>query len=228
MLERRERSLLFRADMARAAMRGDKTETRRLCPVQPKYLQRQFGSRWAIVYGNDSYEEYESEAELLEEYVPAMLERSPYREGDLLWQREAYRLEALFDRLPPSRVPGPTLAGIRYEADKAFRPIGRVGASGLDPAWGRHRSGRFMMRVLSRQDYDFLGVDVERVQAITEEQAKAEGVVDRHDLCWPDGDPGNIDDAQRRGFARLWESIHGEGAWARNQMVFRFRFRRVE
>jgi hypothetical protein len=68
-------------------------------------------------------------------------------------------------------------------------------------------------------------VRVERVQAITEADALAEGVD-------PRGPVGYIPASQRMGAARyqyanLWDLIHGPGAWAANPWVFVYTFKPV-
>lgn len=88
--------------------------------------------------------------------------------------------------------------------------------SGLDHADGtplRWRPSIHMPRALSRIDLEVTAVRVERLQAITEEDAKAEGVK-------PDtmrGQPMTLVDV----FAYLWRQINGERAsWASNPWVW--------
>jgi hypothetical protein len=60
---------------------------------------------------------------------------------------------------------------------------------------------------------------VERLQDISESDAKAEGVGNDHSVHWPSGDPGTIHDVYRRNFVRLWRMLHGPMAWTYNPEV---------
>ena len=88
----------------------------------------------------------------------------------------------------------------------------------------------FMPRWASRITLEIVSVRVERVQEITEEDARAEGA---HLATWfiPKGKENDYEHhrdisglpgypserpAYKNGFANLWESIHGPGSWERN------------
>lgn len=65
--------------------------------------------------------------------------------------------------------------------------------------------GRFMYRSLSRLTLEIAHVRVERLQAISEDDARAEGVTPRT--------PG---ETHVQAFTALWHKIHGEASWAAN------------
>ena len=77
----------------------------------------------------------------------------------------------------------------------------------------RPTPGRFMYKSLARTLRTITGVGVERVQDISEEDAKAEGIPEAYGILKP-----------RAGFKRLWNSIHGPGAWERNDWVFVYKW----
>ncbi len=84
--------------------------------------------------------------------------------GDRLYVKESYRLAAIADTDPPSNfLPG---CPVWYEAD---------GDADLS-VWGRLRPSIHMPRWASRITLEVTGVRVERVQSISEADAKAEGV----------------------------------------------------
>ncbi|WP_374335060.1 hypothetical protein [Methyloversatilis sp.] len=138
----------------------------------------------------------------------------PYGQpGDRLWVREAF-----------------------CDARKAL--LGRVlyRASG-DVACGWQPSIH-MPRELSRILLDVTAVRVERLQDISEPDAKAEGVT----TIWPDGprDDGgpnhytvDVDHGHLNGptaatvYRMLWEWINGEGSWDANPWVWVVQFKRV-
>lgn len=99
----------------------------------------------------------------------------------------------------------------------------------------------FMPRWASRITLEIVSVRVERVQEITEEDARAEGA---HLATWfiPKGKENDYEHhrdisglpgypserpAYKNGFANLWESIHGPGSWERNDWCWVIEFRRT-
>jgi hypothetical protein len=122
----------------------------------------------------------------------------------------------------------------------------------------RWRSPIHMPRWASRLTLEVVSVRVERVQDISEDDAIAEGVSSDCECwsccdgehagccrecagwCATDGEDckhceatGNCpkcdgDCSGQELFARLWDSIHGKGAWTRNDWVWVYEFMRVE
>lgn len=89
-----------------------------------------------------------------------------------------------------------------------------------------------MPRWASRILLEITNVRVERLNAISEEDAKAEGVTPAGTLLpehpgtylTPNGDFATAEVA----FQRLWESIYGEEGWQSNPWVWVIEFKRVE
>jgi hypothetical protein len=130
--------------------------------------------------------------------------------GDLLWVREAWRAWSQYDDWPPSRLPPGV--DVQYIAD--------AGA----PWASRYRSPRFMPRWASRLTLEVKSVHVERLQDISEDDARAEG-------CEPVGWIDETDvgmSSYREGFTRLWNRINGAGAWEANPWVWVIEFERVK
>jgi uncharacterized protein YhfF len=79
-----------------------------------------------------------------------------------------------------------------------------------------------MPREASRITLEITGVRVERLQDITEEDAKAEGAGGERysgqgfELC-----------IHREAFRTLWESINGPGTWELNPWLWVIEFRRI-
>lgn len=67
-----------------------------------------------------------------------------------------------------------------------------------------------MPRWASRITLEVVGVRVQRVQDITDEDARAGGF------------------ASRAEFAAYWDTIHGPGAWERNDWVWVVEYRRIK
>lgn len=83
------------------------------------------------------------------------------------------------------------------------------------------KAGRFGSRAKSDQTLEVLGVDVARVQDMTDEDAWREGM---GYVQMPPRFP--VAQITPRGiFAWLWDQINGKGAWARNDWVWVYRYR---
>lgn len=115
--------------------------------------------------------------------------------GDRLWVKEAWRVHRRFDALPPSALPEDVV--VDYLADTR-----------LQPDAGRTRVSLHLPRRLSRLLLDVRQVRVERLQEISEADARAEGLP--QDLLEAAG--GHPIAAYRL----LWERINGTGSWARD------------
>jgi hypothetical protein len=141
--------------------------------------------------------------------------RSPYGvSGDRLWVKETIKLDAL----------GPPVgrAWASYPADDS--PCDRISAW----PWKRPLlTAIHCPRGASRITLDVTGVRVERLQAIAEADAKAEGVqpfpLDLEGDCWTDG-------TYRTAYNYLWNEINGwnPNSWAANPWVWVVEFKVVE
>lgn len=119
--------------------------------------------------------------------------------GDRLWVKETYAVGNIYDGISPGQInPNGKLGwcGIRYAA--------------TDERFGIYdRNSMFMPRWASRLTLFVVGVRMQRLQAITDADAVAEGVqVDEGAFSSP-----------RAAFAALWDNIHGRGAWIKNPWV---------
>lgn len=116
--------------------------------------------------------------------------------GDRLWVRET------FFEYPWVCSDGIETTRIAYRATDEFSYPASQG--------DRWRSPIHMPRWASRITLEVVGVRVQRVQDITEEDARAEGF------------------ASRAEFAAYWDTIHGPGAWERNDWVWVVEYWRIE
>jgi hypothetical protein len=127
--------------------------------------------------------------------------------GDQLWVREAWRTESdYYNDLSPSEMGGEET--ILYEADGDWSDNKTV---------GRYRHSMFMPRWASRIDLEITEIRVERLQDISEADAKAEGV-----------EPADCCHAYYHAYCKLWESINGAGSWNENPFVWVISFRRIK
>jgi len=212
--------------MARAAHNGTKTQARRLLkPQPPEDCGRLIvGSFHPTVIDRHGEEQPGPETFGVYSEDGAWSLRCPYGEpGDLLWVKEPWRVEVLYDDLPPGLLPSVALPD--YEVG------GYVGPRPVLARPGRYRHARFMPQRFSRTLLEVAQVRVELVASITEDDALAEGVCDGGDVQREDdGTEYRLHSATccREAFGDIWDSIHGTGAFDRDAWVWAITFRRIE
>lgn len=203
-----ERPILFSGPMVRAILDGRKTQTRRSAKLTDAGRVRAVGTRM-----NWHPED------------PNAVLACPYgAPGDRLWVKETWACSVWRDALKPTELK--TSDPIEYRADYT--------STGLDPLErGRWRPSIFMRRWMSRITLEITDVRVERLQDISEEDAKAEGcdkeIEHEEILTQADYDCGYYTPAYYAcGFERLWQSINGPDSWSANPWVWVVTFKRVE
>lgn len=192
-----ERPILFSAPMVRAILDSRKTMTRRIIkdPVPTQFPDWFAGAKWDPEFGM------------------VVVDRGgvgrgtwprecPYgKPGDHLWVRETWQSLVEHDKLAPSQIPEG--ADIQYPAT-------------YDGWVSKRRPSIHMPRWMSRITLEITGLRVERLQAISEEDAKAEG-------C------GNHPVGAARGwFHDLWDEINGPESWPANPWVWVIEFGRIK
>ena len=202
-----ERPILFNAPMIRAIQAGRKTQTRRFVNPQPFALPKRQGVL----------------NELVDNPSPLWFDNRrmfscPYGQpGDTLWVRETWGVTGKLEKVRgqvedaiPDGMDGPF-----YRADGCHED------SGL-----RWRPSIHMPRWASRTNLTVTDIRVERLQGISEEDARAEGITDGGCLACGMSEPCGCayptPDA-RDAFINLWDSINGDKpgrSWAENPFVW--------
>lgn len=204
-----ERPIPYKADLVKSVLLGIKTNTRRLCK------HAQFHSlSYVVNLGNGQFGDEEGDVRF----------NCPYGVvGDQLWVREPWRSDASSDHLPP-RLLIPELDNVYYIADEDPDARGS----------GRYRHAMFMPRWASRIQLEITNIRVERLQDISEEDAKREGATGLiADHCTDaeklllDLPLYEIGNPYRNGFALLWEGINGNCSWSTNPLVWVIEFQRI-
>lgn len=217
-----ERGILFSAPMVRALLDGRKTQTRRLVRDQRAVSDVCGGGVEPVVWWP---------------VVGARQLPCPYGQpGDRLWVRETW-----YDDFCP--VPDPksrkrdedgNVEGIDYRATHDCHAYeAGCPCTGEGPERrSEWRPSIFMPRWASRVTLEVTEVRVERLNLISEGDARAEGVTTSQ--------PGTVNGApttihcfgpaaHRRAFALLWDAINGERApWSANPWVWAVSFRRLQ
>lgn len=237
-----ERPILFSGPMIRAILEDRKTVTRRVISPPPYQVH---GSDLWFIKRRDLAFGLPDGTELCTQAL-ALWSVCPYgKSGTHLWVRESFRLA-----WTPCKG-----HGIEYLADESYRwqDAGEITIPFGD--WDKlyrlppphycdnnpprkKRPGIFMPRWASRIDLEVCSVSVERLQDISLEDARAEGIPQTYGEALPLGlatqsEPGYEWDNRTsvENFARLWNSINGKRAgcdWSANPHVWRVEFRRLE
>lgn len=209
----KERGILFSAPMVRALLAGTKTQTRRLMKPQPelvpdeKLLGRRPGSWWW------PSRTYQSMIDVPGEVTDTCC---PYGErGDRLWVRETFCLAHPDYHNEGDGLGRPVRDDGRWCFYRATDPDVESGDKEGASPW---RPSIFMPRWASRITLEVTSVRVERVQDISEADARAEGV-----------EPLQMDGGSYiPRYEGLWCQINGAGSWAANPWVWVVEFRRIE
>lgn len=235
----KERGMIFNGEMVRAILDGRKTQTRR--PIKWKQTrfteigEREDGSKWP--WSEDA------------EHACDFWHPCPFGAvGDRIWVREtwgvvshAFSDDGLMIDWVPDR---PATAIHAMPFGNGYYSGYAIYAADGDFTWGDddgYEDGRscwkpsiHMPRAASRILLEITDVRVERLNAISEEDAEAEGIdmealYDSQD-CYDCIANHNMTGRPTvtGAFKYLWESIYGEEGWKSNPWVWVIEFKRIE
>ncbi|HFD3847239.1 ASCH domain-containing protein [Serratia marcescens] len=230
----KERQVIFNGEMVRAILGGRKTQTRRVMAAQPE--SNQFG----LLRITDSTKRSDigkyhwAESNATGTHQRSALFSCPFGQvGDRLWVRETWQgplvdEEHLDDyRANADKFQAPEFC--EYAADGGARPEFCDLDDNVRQGW---RPSIHMPRWASRITLEITAVRVERLNDISEEDAKAEGVKPAGDMLpdYPDTflTPKGDFATAKVAFQRLWQSIYGVDSWNANPWVWVIEFKRVE
>lgn len=244
----KERGMIFNAEMVRAILDGRKTQTRRIMKPQPDPCPG--GGHWWPSNVFKTMLHVEEEMQNGKGGWGGLVgDACPFGDvGDRIWVRETWATLGNEDGCCVDWE-GNLCKGDERSAARIYRASceQRPGDYGLwsipdDAYWKPHtkehkfegawRPSIHMPRWASRILLEITDVRVERLNAISEEDATAEGVPPAGSLL-PDY-PGTFltpkgDFATAKvAFQRLWESIYGEESWKANSWVWVISFERIE
>ena len=194
----KERPILFSAPMVRAILEDRKTQTRRVVNPQPEREPSEQNGAWYPSTTSKKKRHYADESHF-RRGLP--LDWSPYgATGDRLWVRETWAKH--YCGLPGTHFKPHYRAELPDDHDAAMTANHAFGLM-------KWMSPIHMPRWASRITLEVVNVLVERLQQISEQDAKAEGVESVAE------------------YAALWDSINGGGSWAENPWVWVVEFRAV-
>jgi len=213
------KGILFTPEMARAACAGTKTITRRVIVPQPTpstngYDLAVHWHPWELRHGL--------------KMATGTPIRCDYVAGERRCLLTTWAVASQFDDRKPTELSPRT----------SVERIWHAGLGTSKPNWcGKSRPGRFLANHLRplMPVFEIVSVRAERVQNITDADARAEGVTigkRRADSTYPPRsiyDIPMVDETPREAFARLWDSINQTRGfdWASNPWVWRVEFKKV-
>lgn len=235
-----ERPILFSISMVQALLEGRKTQTRRIVKGFPLEAIH-------FLVGSDQdaeimHSELPITDDLFYEWVDGDLRfsSSDYPEegyvsvncpfglvGDQLWVRETWHVEpdvegwSMNDNEPCIGWIGYKAGGSKevtapnFDAVQRCFPKGEVDWDFLPNDW---RPSIFMPRWASRIQLEIMNIRIERLNDISEDDAKAEGMIADDDYC------------AEEYFSKLWNEINGwdEKGWNANPWVWVVEFKVIE
>ena len=209
--------ILFNTEMVRAILEGRKTVTRRVVKPQPERAPIPIPDEkyWLGCFAGDD---------------KCRAIKPPYRPGDILYVRETFRIDYL------SNIPGS--GRIHYKADDTYADFSFSPAryemmrrAQLKPGW---RPNENMPREAARIFLRVTDVRVERLQEITPDQLRAEGL----DLFVTPSECKSMMNCfgavfnyerKKKDFSNLWDNIikkadHALYGWEANPWIWVIEF----
>lgn len=247
--------ILFNTAMVQAILAGRKTETRRIVKPQPA---KDLEFEGITIHSTDRKEigKFSWGVKVAECVFKNSVHVKPLYFDDILWVREPARVMHAVDY-----EVGGMLLGIQYAADggtwcdEVPSRLDKIWQAKYDgvcpvPAWVSKCQGipNGVFKEAARLFLKVKYVGVERLQDITEDGVKAEGLsvltkdggrTYKYGVADPDGWPGDgnpgwpwtyWEENPQRAFAKLWNSTTGkpEYRWGANPWVWVVRFTRCE
>jgi hypothetical protein len=232
----KEAPILFTVESVEGILAGRKTQTRRVVNLKKQgYLDAQPSelATWARELPPGFWQWWGPISEDRRGLLFQSDVRCPYGvAGDRLWGREpwahvpstAYRCSDGVEQIEDPTQPG-------------MCAVYKAGWDRVEPTW---KSSMYMPRWASRLALEIVKVRVERVQDITVDDARAEGVSTLCDSmwwmggdCWTDErnpafDPAKAITGPRAAYGMLWDKINAKRgfSWASNPWVWIVEFRK--
>lgn len=244
----KERGMIFNSEMVRAILDGRKTQTRRIMKVQPESNQLGLLLITDSTKHSDIGKYHWAESNATGNHVRSKLFSSQFGAvGERIWVRETWAIlgneDGCYVDWEDNLCKGDERSAARiYRASCEQRP-GDYGLWSIpdDAYWKPHtkehkfegawRPSIHMPRWASRILLEITDVRVERLNAISEEDARAEGIIDGGCLNCGEPEPcgcANPEPDATDAFAYLWQSIYGQDNWNANPWVWVIEFKRVE
>lgn len=225
----KERGMIFNSEMVRAILSNRKTQTRRIMKVQPESNQLGLLLITDSTKRSDIGKYHWAESNATGNHVRSKLFLCPFGAvGDRIWVREGFFPAPLEMQSEPPRK---TMWNIAYRDGMQMEKLAPAEYNPTIYNYDRWTPSIHMPRWASRILLEITDVRVERLNAISEEDARAEGIIDGGCLNCGEPEPcgcANPEPDATDAFAYLWQSIYGQENWNANPWVWVISFKRVE
>ncbi|HBZ0056364.1 TPA: hypothetical protein MJF32_001613 [Klebsiella pneumoniae] len=210
-----ERGMIFNAEMVRAILAGRKTQTRRIMKVQPESNQLGLLLITDSTKHSDIGKYHWAESNATGNHVRSKLFLCPFGAvGDRIWVREGFFPAPLEMQSEPPRK---TMWNIAYRDGMQMEKLAPAEYNPTIYNYERWTPSIHMPRWASRILLEITDVRVERLRSMSQDDARAEGVI---------AASGPMEAGLA--FRELWDSIYGEESWKANPWVWVIEFKRVE
>jgi len=210
----KEHPILFSAEMVRAILEGRKTQTRRVLK-QGYFLENNKNFQENYIFDKMFIDTNDKHQAIFKHKTDNFTEwfECPYGQtGDILWVRETWFEWGIGN---PEKLP------YLYRATTSDYDIEMTKQCGHTILW---RPSIFMPRCASRVTLEIINIRVERVQDISLQDCKSEGLPTI--IATPESDWSAI---YRDAYRKLWDSINGKKyPWSSNPWVWVIEFKRIE
>ncbi len=211
----KQHPILFSTPMVQAILQGRKSMTRRVINPQPTLILGPY-----------------------DEWCEMMIKSCKYKTGDQLWVRERF-----FELVDPETSKPYDEPKFMYYASYEAQIDGEVFTDDGDGGMAMNKNGTIknpwkpsihMPFAACRLFLDIKGIKVERLQDISEEDAKAEGAERGIFREGPHTESGefhlelNQHAGYKDGFKYIWMLINGRDSWNANPFVWCIEFNRIE
>jgi len=207
----KETGIIMSGNHPKLILDGIKTQSRRVIKPQPTFNGTDLNGKPYFIYKGEEYSLW------------ALSKKCPYGQvGDRLWVRETWTTEKRLDYLSPSQIGEAGDVPVWWEASSSWE----MASVGLEI--GKWRPSIFMPRWASRITLEITEIRVERLQEISEEDARAEGII------WVTIETAPQSNVYRpcavENFGRLWDSLNAKRGygWEVNPWVWCLSFRMID
>lgn len=236
----KERGMIFNGEMVRAILNGCKTQTRRIVKGADGAVK--FCKEWDI-NGEEIFVVLGEKDHTGMNPVLGAIPCPFGAVGERIWVRETWGVVSheldKDGRIQPWTPDRPATVIHEMPFGNGYYSGHAIYAADGDFTWGDddgYEDGRscwkpsiHMPRWASRILLEITDVRVERLNAISQEDAQAEGMeLTGWRPTYSDPDSGGEVWTPYDNFARLWESIYGEGSWKANPWVWVVEFKLIE
>jgi len=205
--------ILFSFSSILAMRDNKKTQTRRVIKHQPVIDQDS-----GFVFSGDHSHAFKNDISHRPWQAGFIEQLCPYQVGEVLRVKETYYQHGVWVKNKNDKWLFSPANGKVYYSDQVDIAVLENDPTIRSEKFGLYkRDAMFMPNKYTRYWIEVTGIKMERVQDISEEDAKAEGVFFH-----------SVYPSPRMEYAKLWEKINGKGSWDANPWVWAYTFKLTE